>query len=139
MGYVMLGDVLILFGVFFGVFGSGSALTALFLESSTSSFFGVTIAIAVLVFFTGIMIQFSALKRNRVFPIVALVVSVIQLFLYCAEVLRNGFNWWLSPVQELLNSPETISQIGGFVGIAVLFALILLPAIILPLTKKGIK
>ena len=139
MSYILLGDVLILFGVFFGLFGSGSALTALFLEPSTLSFFGMTIAIAVLMFFTGILMQFSALKRNRIFPIIALVLSVIQLFLYCAEVLRNGFNWWLSPVQELLNSPETISQIGSFAGIAVLFALILLPAIILPLTKKRIK
>lgn len=139
VGYVILGDVLILFGLFFGIFGGGSALANFVIESDVQVSLPVTTGMVGLLFFTGLLIQFASLKKNMFFPFVAFVLSMIQLGLYCYEVLKDGFNWWLSPVQELLNSPETIGKIGNYVGIIVLMALILLPAAILPLMKKNSK
>ncbi|OAA31302.1 hypothetical protein AT15_07340 [Kosmotoga arenicorallina S304] len=136
MRYIILGDVLILFGVLFGIFGGGSALANFIVESDVQISLPVTAGMVGLLFFSGLLIQLAALKKSMFFPFVALVLSLIQLGLYCYESIKGGFNWWLSPVLKLMNFSESIGKAGNYIGIMILIALILLPAIIFPLMMK---
>lgn len=137
MGYIILGDLLILFGMLFGIFGAGSVLAVYVTESDIQLSLPVITGMIGLLFFTGLLVQFAAIKRSMFFPYAAFVLSLIQLGMYCYEAIKGGFNWWLSPVQELLNSPEKIGKIGNYIGIMILIAMILLPAIIIPLMVKN--
>ncbi|AKI97020.1 hypothetical protein [Kosmotoga pacifica] len=136
MVYVVLGDAMIVFGIFFGLFSGGSAFASVFFGTEESSIV-VTLVMAALLFFTGILIQFAGITRNKFFSLSAFVLSLILLILYCTETVMDGLNWWLAPLQELLDSSGKIGWIGNIVGAFVLTAFILLPAVILQLGRKN--